>query len=49
MVGKSVPEPPFKKRPAGLSGTYSGGTRAFVARQKAPILKGSESRPPYWK
>jgi hypothetical protein len=50
LIAKHVPEPLFKKRPvslSGTSGTYSGGAPAFVAKEKATILK-PKSRP-YWK
>jgi hypothetical protein len=47
MVGRSVPEPPFK-RGAGLtaSGIYTSGRKAFIPQERPMHLK---KRKPYWR
>jgi hypothetical protein len=48
MVGRSVPEPPFKReRGSTPTGTYGGGqSKAFIPQEKGMVLKKSR---PYWR
>jgi hypothetical protein len=47
MVGRSVPEPPFKRgEPSAPTGTYGSAQKVFIPQEKGMVL---QKRRPYWR
>jgi hypothetical protein len=47
MIGRTVPEPPFKRsRTSAPTGTYGSGEKVFIPQEKGTVL---HKRRPYWR